>query len=155
MDMAFTALCTCCLTASQSYRVTLPAALAVMMLQSCKYEPCHLQVPDEVVMCRSTEDVEDVRREVQIMHHLAGHPNVTLLKGAYEDRHHVHLVRTTHTAQSTAESAAASLHDLYFRPAWPHPFVLACPAACVQSSAQDIACPYFSFCCSSLHLSKR
>ncbi|KAL0030994.1 hypothetical protein WJX79_007525 [Trebouxia sp. C0005] len=40
----------------------------------------------------STEDVEDVRREVQIMHHLAGHPNVTLLKGAYEDRHHVHLV---------------------------------------------------------------
>lgn len=52
---------------------------------------------------RSTEDVEDVRREVQIMHHLAGHPNVTLLKGAYEDRHHVHLV-SKHTAmrQSTA-----------------------------------------------------
>ncbi len=47
----------------------------------------------KVGQCRSTEDVEDVRREVQIMHHLAGHPNVTLLKGAYEDRHHVHLVR--------------------------------------------------------------
>ena len=45
-----------------------------------------------LLYCRSTEDVEDVRREVQIMHHLAGHPNVTLLKGAYEDRHHVHLV---------------------------------------------------------------
>ncbi len=40
--------------------------------------------------------MEDVRREVQIMHHLAGHPNVTLLKGAYEDRHHVHLVRLLH-----------------------------------------------------------
>lgn len=45
------------------------------------------------MLCRSAEDVEDVKREVQIMHHLAGHPNVTLLKGAYEDRHHVHLVR--------------------------------------------------------------
>jgi hypothetical protein len=43
--------------------------------------------------------VEDVRREVQIMHHLAGHPNVTLLKGAYEDRHHVHLVRLVQTAK--------------------------------------------------------
>ena len=30
------------------------------------------------------------------MHHLAGHPNVTLLKGAYEDRHHVHLVSAPH-----------------------------------------------------------
>ena len=39
-----------------------------------------------------------MRREVQIMHHLAGHPNVTLLKGAYEDRHHVHLVRLAQTA---------------------------------------------------------
>ena len=46
------------------------------------------------ILCRSAEDVEDVKREVQIMHHLAGHPNVTLLKGAYEDRHHVHLVCT-------------------------------------------------------------
>ena len=50
-----------------------------------------------VIACRSVEDVEDVRREVQIMHHLAGHPNVTLLKGAYEDRHHVHLVCTAHS----------------------------------------------------------
>ncbi|XP_044462027.1 calcium-dependent protein kinase 1-like [Mangifera indica] len=31
------------------------------------------------------EDVEDVRREIQIMHHLAGHPNVVSIKGAYED----------------------------------------------------------------------
>eukprot|EP00891_Asterochloris_glomerata_P005079 jgi/Astpho2/5079/Aster-08016 len=40
----------------------------------------------------SLEDIEDVRREVQIMHHLSGHENITKLRGAYEDRHHVHLV---------------------------------------------------------------
>ncbi|KAF7818888.1 calcium-dependent protein kinase 20 [Senna tora] len=31
------------------------------------------------------EDVEDVRREIQIMHHLAGNPNVIQIVGAYED----------------------------------------------------------------------
>ncbi|KAB2050341.1 hypothetical protein ES319_A13G239000v1 [Gossypium barbadense] len=40
----------------------------------------------------SKEDVEDVRREVQIMHHLTGQPNIVELKGAYEDKHAVHLV---------------------------------------------------------------
>uniref|UniRef100_A0A0V0IRJ2 non-specific serine/threonine protein kinase n=1 Tax=Solanum chacoense TaxID=4108 RepID=A0A0V0IRJ2_SOLCH len=38
------------------------------------------------------DDVEDVRREVQIMHHLAGHPHVISIKGAYEDAVAVHLV---------------------------------------------------------------
>ncbi|TYH32633.1 hypothetical protein ES332_D13G003500v1 [Gossypium tomentosum] len=38
------------------------------------------------------EDVEDVRREIQIMHHLAGHPNVISIKGAYEDEMAVHVV---------------------------------------------------------------
>ncbi|GAB4834120.1 Calcium-dependent protein kinase 20 [Ancistrocladus abbreviatus] len=38
------------------------------------------------------EDVEDVRREIQIMHHLAGHPNVIQIVGAYEDALAVHLV---------------------------------------------------------------
>ncbi|KAL0401462.1 UNVERIFIED_CONTAM: Calcium-dependent protein kinase [Sesamum latifolium] len=38
------------------------------------------------------EDVEDVRREIQIMHHLAGHPNVISIKGAYEDAVAVHLI---------------------------------------------------------------
>lgn len=38
------------------------------------------------------EDIEDVRREVQIMHHLTGQPNIVELKGAYEDKHNVHLV---------------------------------------------------------------
>lgn len=38
------------------------------------------------------EDIEDVRREVQIMHHLAGQKNVVELKGAFEDKNSVHLV---------------------------------------------------------------
>ncbi|XP_021886920.1 calcium-dependent protein kinase 20-like [Carica papaya] len=38
------------------------------------------------------EDVEDVRREIQIMHHLAGHPNVIQIVGAYEDAVSVHVV---------------------------------------------------------------
>ena len=40
----------------------------------------------------SEEDVEDVRREIQIMHHLAGHPNVIQILGAYEDAVAVHVV---------------------------------------------------------------
>lgn len=40
----------------------------------------------------SEEDVEDVRREIQIMHHLSGHPNVISIKGAYEDAMAVHVV---------------------------------------------------------------
>ncbi|KAG8661858.1 calcium-dependent protein kinase 1 [Manihot esculenta] len=39
-----------------------------------------------------SDDIEDVRREVQIMHHLTGHRNIVELKGAYEDRHSVNLV---------------------------------------------------------------
>ncbi|GFZ02561.1 calcium-dependent protein kinase 20 [Actinidia rufa] len=38
------------------------------------------------------EDVEDVRREIQIMHHLAGHANVISIVGAYEDAVAVHVV---------------------------------------------------------------
>ncbi|KAL0374760.1 UNVERIFIED_CONTAM: Calcium-dependent protein kinase [Sesamum radiatum] len=38
------------------------------------------------------EDVEDVRREIRIMHHLAGHPNVISIVGAYEDAVAVQLV---------------------------------------------------------------
>ncbi|KAM0944140.1 putative protein kinase CAMK-CDPK family [Dioscorea sansibarensis] len=40
----------------------------------------------------SDEDVEDVRREIQIMHHLSGHPHVISIKGAYEDAMAVHVV---------------------------------------------------------------
>ncbi|KAI7989175.1 Calcium-dependent protein kinase 1 [Camellia lanceoleosa] len=38
------------------------------------------------------DDIEDVRREVQIMYHLTGHRNIVELKGAYEDRHSVNLI---------------------------------------------------------------
>lgn len=38
------------------------------------------------------EDVEDVRREIQIMHHLSGHKNIVTIKGAYEDSLYVHIV---------------------------------------------------------------
>lgn len=40
----------------------------------------------------SQEDVDDVRREIHILHHLAGHHNIVTIKGAYEDATHVHLV---------------------------------------------------------------
>ncbi|KAF0926739.1 hypothetical protein E2562_027169 [Oryza meyeriana var. granulata] len=38
------------------------------------------------------DDVDDVRREVHIMHHLTGHRNIVELRGAYEDRHSINLV---------------------------------------------------------------
>lgn len=37
-------------------------------------------------------DREDVKREVQVMQHLSGQPNVVEIKGVYEDRQSVHLV---------------------------------------------------------------
>ncbi|GAX77412.1 hypothetical protein CEUSTIGMA_g4858.t1 [Chlamydomonas eustigma] len=37
----------------------------------------------------SPEEIDDVRREVQIMHHLAGHPNVVCIRGVYEDKSNV------------------------------------------------------------------
>lgn len=40
----------------------------------------------------SQEDVEEVRREIQIMHHLSEHPNVVQIKGTYEDSTSVHIV---------------------------------------------------------------
>ncbi|KAK3021492.1 hypothetical protein RJ639_046403 [Escallonia herrerae] len=40
----------------------------------------------------SKEDLEDVRREIQIMHHLAGHKHIVTIKGAYEDPLYVHIV---------------------------------------------------------------
>ncbi|CAN0927449.1 Calcium-dependent protein kinase 20 [Linum grandiflorum] len=38
------------------------------------------------------EDVDDVRREIRIMHHLEGHPNVIKIIDAYEDAVAVHVV---------------------------------------------------------------
>ncbi|XP_050237207.1 calcium-dependent protein kinase 17-like [Mercurialis annua] len=61
---------------------------------------CTLKSTGEQFACKTIakrklvnkEDVEDVKREVQIMHHLTGQPNIVELKGAYEDKHSVHLV---------------------------------------------------------------
>ncbi|KAI3471372.1 hypothetical protein Pfo_029676 [Paulownia fortunei] len=41
---------------------------------------------------RTRVDIEDVRREVEIMKHLPKHPNIVSLKDTYEDDHAVHLV---------------------------------------------------------------
>ncbi|XAR68536.1 Non-specific serine/threonine protein kinase [Bertholletia excelsa] len=41
---------------------------------------------------RTNVDIEDVRREVEIMKHLPSHPNIVSFKGAYEDDSAVHLV---------------------------------------------------------------
>ncbi|XP_059433868.1 calcium-dependent protein kinase 26-like isoform X1 [Corylus avellana] len=40
----------------------------------------------------SEEEVEDVRREIQILHHLAGHKNIVTIKAAYEDPSYVYIV---------------------------------------------------------------
>ncbi|XP_048557119.1 calcium-dependent protein kinase 13-like [Triticum urartu] len=39
------------------------------------------------------KDIDDVRREIQIMHHLSGHHNVVAIKGAYEDQLYVVAIR--------------------------------------------------------------
>ncbi|KAI9122264.1 hypothetical protein K1719_006953 [Acacia pycnantha] len=44
------------------------------------------------IKLNTQEDVDDVRREIQIMHHLKGHPNVIQIVDAYEDAVAVHVV---------------------------------------------------------------
>lgn len=41
---------------------------------------------------RTAIDIEDVRREVEIMGHMPNHPNIVSLKETYEDDNAVHLV---------------------------------------------------------------
>lgn len=61
---------------------------------------CNSRATGEELACKSIlkaklttkEDKEDVRREVEIMYHVTGHPNIVELKGAYEDEQSVHLV---------------------------------------------------------------
>lgn len=40
----------------------------------------------------SKADKEDIRREIQIMQHLSGQPNIVEFRGAYEDKSNVHVV---------------------------------------------------------------
>ncbi|KAJ6877912.1 hypothetical protein NC651_030605 [Populus alba x Populus x berolinensis] len=53
-------------------------------LYACK------SIPKRKLLCK--EDYEDVYREIQIMHHLSGQPNVVQIKDTYEDPMFVHLV---------------------------------------------------------------
>uniref|UniRef100_A0A0A8XSP9 non-specific serine/threonine protein kinase n=1 Tax=Arundo donax TaxID=35708 RepID=A0A0A8XSP9_ARUDO len=41
---------------------------------------------------KNMKDIEDVRREIQIMHHLSGQENIVTIKDAYEDGEAVHIV---------------------------------------------------------------
>lgn len=40
----------------------------------------------------NNKDIEDVRREILILQHLTGQPNIVEFKGAYEDKQNLHLV---------------------------------------------------------------
>lgn len=40
----------------------------------------------------SRNDKEDIKREIQLMQHLSGQPNIVEFKGAYEDKQSVHVV---------------------------------------------------------------
>ncbi|XP_052207744.1 calcium-dependent protein kinase 24 [Diospyros lotus] len=61
---------------------------------------CHDKVSGEKVACKmisksklkSEIDVEDVKREVEIMRHLPSHPNIVKFKEVYEDKEAVYLV---------------------------------------------------------------
>ena len=66
---------------------------------------------------RTAEDVEDVRREVQIMHHLEGHPNIVKIFGAFEDKHSVHLVNAfpRHPCQLSFVGSDTSLIAFFSR----------------------------------------
>ncbi|KAJ0255451.1 Calcium-dependent protein kinase 32 [Hirschfeldia incana] len=61
---------------------------------------CTEKETGEVLACKSilkkklrtAVDIEDVRREAEIMRHMPEHPNLVTLKETYEDEHAVHLV---------------------------------------------------------------
>lgn len=61
---------------------------------------CTDKATGEVLACKSISkhklrtavDIEDVRREVEIMRHMPSHPNIVSLKDTYEDDGDVHLV---------------------------------------------------------------
>lgn len=40
----------------------------------------------------TNKDIEDVKREILILEHLTGQPNIVEFKGAYEDRQNLHLI---------------------------------------------------------------
>ncbi|KAI6687510.1 hypothetical protein NL676_024338 [Syzygium grande] len=60
------------------------------------------------LVCKN--DKESVRREIQIMQHLSGQPNIVEFKGAYEDRKSVHLVTELCAGGSLFERIIAKGH---------------------------------------------
>ncbi|GLC45677.1 hypothetical protein PLESTB_001317600 [Pleodorina starrii] len=62
-----------------------------LVIEKCSGERYAVKSISKRRLC-SPGDVADVRREVQIMHHLAGHPNIVTIKDVFEDRGYVHLV---------------------------------------------------------------
>jgi hypothetical protein len=88
--------------------------------------------------------VADVQREVQIMNHLSGHPNVVTIKGVYEDKSSVHIVmelcaggelfdRIIAKGRYTEKDAAALIRTMLQvrAAATPHTTATAgCPAVC-------------------------
>ncbi|KAF2298001.1 hypothetical protein GH714_006926 [Hevea brasiliensis] len=61
----------------------------------CREKTTHLKYACKSISRRklvNNEDVENVRREILILQHLTGQPNIVEFKGAYEDRQNVHLV---------------------------------------------------------------
>eukprot|EP01025_Chloroclados_australasicus_P027070 TRINITY_DN2687_c0_g1_i3.p1 TRINITY_DN2687_c0_g1~~TRINITY_DN2687_c0_g1_i3.p1 ORF type:complete len:486 (-),score=84.59 TRINITY_DN2687_c0_g1_i3:272-1729(-) len=58
------------------------------------------------LVCR--EDVQDVQREVAIMNHVAGHPNVVNSKATYEDKNFVHIVMELCTGGELFDSIVES-----------------------------------------------
>ena len=62
---------------------------------------CIHKLTHETFACKSIsklrlttqEDIDDVRRELEIMHHVSGtHPNIVNLEGQFEDKKYVHFV---------------------------------------------------------------
>ncbi|XP_048438381.1 calcium-dependent protein kinase 2 [Pyrus x bretschneideri] len=71
----------------------------------------------------SKNDRDDIKREIQIMQHLSGQPNIVEIKGSYEDKYSVHLVmelcaggelfdRIIAQGQYSERAAAAILRDI-------------------------------------------
>ncbi|CAD7696382.1 unnamed protein product [Ostreobium quekettii] len=62
------------------------------------------------VKLHTKDEIEDVKREVEIMHHLAGHPNIVRLKAVYEDRKLVNLVMELCSGGELFDSIVARGH---------------------------------------------
>ncbi|CAD7702477.1 unnamed protein product [Ostreobium quekettii] len=111
-------------------------------------------------------DVEDVKREIQILHTLAGHPNVVTLKAVYEDSENIHLVmelctggelfericdRGAYTEQDAADAirtmlqVVAHCHDMgiIHRDLKPENFLLADPSDYAPLKAIDFGLSAF------------